>query len=155
MVSAYFYAMKERSFFVAFLLLLSCAPTKHDPNWESPEPGAIIAADSIANTEDALNHSYFSVRVSAPAGKNPANQAVVVYNIHARYGAAEADGVIAMPRGGEHLKPLLRKDGSHSFIVGFIPGKAYGGDTSFHDYYRIDGDQQGITIVPVKGFVID
>jgi hypothetical protein len=60
-----------------------------------------------------------------------------------------------MPYGGEHLRPMLRQGQGYSYIMGFVPGKEYGGDTAFHEYYKILGGKEHIEIVALNGFTID
>ncbi len=124
------------------------------PSWNVPAPGTLIAADSVKATDAAPNDFYFSVKLTVPDIATAAGTHGPVYDLHAAYGLAEANGVVVMPVGGEHLQPLLRRQDEHNFIIGFIPGKDYGGDSSFHEYYRVTGSRRDIQIVPLKGFSI-
>ena|SRR2546423_433884 len=148
---------------ISFILLLagcSSTPSEKDKSnttpetlWIPPAPGTIVAADSMKVTGDALNNAYFSVRLSVGEGNIGKKNKGFRYDVHATYGKAVADGIIIMPFGGEHLKPLLRRGDGYNYIIGFIP--AINGDTTFHEYYRIGGDKEFIKIVPLKGYTIN
>lgn len=120
-----------------------------------PSAGTIVAADSMPFTKDPLNHYYFSVklRVSGENGR-PDNYAMV-YDVLAGYGPAQAQSTIAMPRGGRDLQPLLRKDDSseYSYIIGFIPSREHGGDSTFKPYYRVSAQRGEISIKALKSYV--
>jgi hypothetical protein len=121
-----------------------------------PAAGTTVAADSIKVAEDHLNNSWFAVRLTVSDNNTGKRKAGFRYDVHASYGAAATDGLIVMPYGGEHLKPILRRGAGYSYIVGFVPGKEYGGDTAFHEYYRISAAKEHhIDIEPLNGFIID
>ena len=105
--------------------------------------------------EDALNDAWFAVQLRVSEGNTGRHTDGFRYELHATYGKAIADGLIVMPFRGERLKPMLRRGEGYTYFMGFIPGPEHGGDTSFHEYYRIDGDKEYIRIIPLKGFKID
>ena len=115
----------------------------------------MVVADSMTIREDALNGGQFSVRLTVAEGNTGKATDGFKYDVHARYGQASAKGVIIMPYGGENLKPLLRKGDGYTFIMGFIPGRAYGSDTAFHEYYSIGVVNNYIRFVALKGFTIN
>ena len=125
-----------------------------ETKWIQPAAGSIIAADSMEIKDDPLNKSQFVVKIRVPDYKSSSNPIRSIYEVRAHYGVAEANGTISMPKGGDHLMPILRKGKDHRFIIGFIPGKEYGGDTSFHEYYQVEGEKGMITIKALKGFQI-
>ena len=102
-----------------------------------------------------LNHAYFAVQLAVSEGNTGKPNEGFKYDLHATYGPVVADGLIIMPYGGVGLRPLLRKGEDNSYIMGFIPGAAYGSDTAFHEYYRISLVNQYIRIVALKGFKIN
>jgi hypothetical protein len=124
-------------------------------SWDPPPAGTVVAEDSMKVVEDDLNNFYFSVRLSVADDNTTASREGFKYNVHSSYGHAVVDGVIVMPYRGEHLRPLLRPGKGYSYIVGFIPGSDYGGDTAFHEYYRITGGRERIEISALSGYTID
>lgn len=125
-------------------------------SWTPPPPGTVVAADSMLITDDPLNRFYFTVKL-LPGKQQGQGAAGFIYDVQADFGPNTADGRIAMPRGGRNLRPLLRPapDGSYSYIIGFIPGPEYGGDTAFHEYYEVRGAKSSIEIKPLKGYVLE
>ena len=105
-------------------------------------------------TGDPLNNFYFSVQLSVGADNAGEQTTGFKYDVHARYGHATAEGQIVMPYGGRNLQPLLRSSQGLTYIIGFIPGAAYDGDTVFHEYYRVTGSRDGIEIKALKGFTV-
>ena len=147
--------MRNSASVIVFLGLFACGrPAENEktaaPEW-APPPGSMIAADSMRVSEEVLNKFWFSVRINAGDAQSSRGGD---YNIHAGFGNAVADGQFSMPRGGEHLRPILRRDTGYSFVIGFIPGAAFGGDTIFHAYYRVSGSRREIKIAAVNAFHI-
>lgn len=105
--------------------------------------------------EDSLNNAYFSVQLRVSEGNSGRHSEAFRYDLHATWGKAVKDFQIIMPFHGERLKPLLRRGEGYRFYMGFIPGPEYGGDTSFHEYYRVDGHREYIHVRPMKGFNIE
>jgi len=112
-------------------------------NYSVPQPGSVVTK-AVTETNDQLNHFTFSVFVKAGGQSNRG-----IYEVLAVYGHDTATGQFTMPRGGEHLRPLLRKgDEPSTFIVGFH----YGGDTAFYDYYKVSGTHGAISMQYMKGY---
>jgi hypothetical protein len=123
-----------------------------DSSWTPPPAGSVVAADSMKIVENYPDSRFFSVKLSVSEGNTGKHTESFKYDMHAKFGQAHADGRIIMPFGGERLKPLLRRGEGYSYIMGFIPGKAYGSDTAFHEYYHIIGGKDFVKIIPLKGF---
>ncbi len=103
-------------------------------------------------TEDKLNQFWFSARITTGDTEEWVKNGT--YLIRAGFGNAVAASPFSMPAGGKDLRPLLRRDSGYSFIVGFIGGAPFGGDTTFHEYYRITGSRNEIKIAALKGYSI-
>ena len=107
-----------------------------------PPEGSLVAADSIAVTDDPLNHFMFTVKIKTNAYSDKGT-----YSIEAAYGPNNADGMFTMPRGGGHLKPILQKGKEpYTYIIGF----EY--QHKFYDYYRVTGSKGAIEIKNVKAY---
>lgn len=105
---------------------------------------SIIAADSTPVTEDKLNHFYFSVRI-----KTTDKTKYGTYLIEAVYGANTAESEFTLPKGGEYLKPVLKKGSKpYSYIVGFFF------QNKFHEYYEVKGGKSIISINPLKAIIM-
>jgi hypothetical protein len=134
----------------AGLLLMAfaaCTSKKSSPgedeSYTAPAAGTVIAK-AVTETNDELNHFKFSVYVKAGEMSNSG-----IYDVLAIYGHDSASSTFTMPRGGEHLKPLIRQsDEPATFMIGFH----YGGDTAFYDYYKISGSRGTISMQYVKGY---
>lgn len=160
---AYLRGVSRLPYILGIVILAGCSGPSADKanrstsemTWTPPPAGTIVAADSMEVAEDELNHAYFSVRLAVSEGNTGKPTDGFKYDVHATYGQAVADGMIIMPYGGANLRPLLRKGEGYSYIMGFIPGAAYGSDTAFHEYYRISVVNEYIRIVALKGFNIN
>ena len=107
-----------------------------------PPAGAVIAADSMAITDDPLNHFTFSVRIKTNDYSDKGT-----YAIEAFFGPNKADGMFTMPRGGSHLKPILhRSKEQYTYIIGF----EY--QHNFYEYYRVAGSKGTIEIKNIKAY---
>ena len=139
--------MKYVSGLCAVVFLASCRPavragsSGQTERWNPPAPGAVAAADSISVRESAPNHFYFTVKLISSAQNIAGSAADFIYDAKIAYGPDSASGTVTMPRDGDHLQPLLRMKttghNEYSCIIGFRPGKDYGGDSTFHDYYQV------------------
>lgn len=156
---AYFCArMKHRLILPLVLLLGACSQPKagndnNDGSWTPPPAGTVVAADSM-KVKDPLNDFYFAVKlVSSPANGEEGNMGFV-YDVEAHYGPNAANSRITMPKGGNNLRPLLRPDKTkeYTYILGFIPGKDYGGSNEFQDYYAISASRGTIEIRALKSY---
>ena len=149
------------AFFSLVILLAGCTgtPNSHKAEqaegWTPPPAGTLVAADSMTVTEDQLNNAYFAVQLRVSEGNTYRHSDAFRYDLHATWGKAVKDFQIIMPFRGEKLKPLFRRGEGYSYYMGFIPGPEHGGDTSFHEYYRIDGGSEYMHVVPMKGFRIE
>lgn len=156
MLFAYFCALMNRILLAIIILVLgSCnnneARNNRGPRllavndadqYDPPPPGTIVAADSMEVTDDPLNHFSFSVKI-----KTNEYSSKGTYAIEAAYGPNNADGMFTMPRGGNHLKPVLRKSKEpYTYIIGFeYQHKVY-------DYYVVKGSKNAIEIKNIKAY---
>lgn len=110
-----------------------------------PASGTVIAADSMRITDDLLNLSYFSVRVVAND-----YSAQGTYTIQAAYGYNTAESMMTMPRGGAHLRPMLRKGKEpYTYILYFLwQGKPY-------DYFLVQARRGEIRMQHTNAYVLD
>ena len=95
-------------------------------------------------TDDPLNHFVFSVNVIADS-----NVRAGVYDVDVNYGPNFSEGQFTMPKGGEDLKPVIKKGSMPStFIIGFrVPG-----DTTFYDYFEISSSIRTTKMQYVKAY---
>jgi hypothetical protein len=130
---------------VLFCISIITACNNGDDNSKKlPAPGTVIATDKMAVTGDTLNHFELSVKVVADSDIQAG-----VYDVDVAYGPNKATGKFMMPKGGEHLRPVLRRGaGPNSFVVGFM----IKGDTTFYDYYEVKCDRQAIRMDYLKSY---
>lgn len=141
-----------------FMLAVACnnrSSTKStdDATWTAPPAGTVVAVDSM-KIEDPLNNFYFAVKLtSSPANDMPGTMGFV-YDMDMHAGPNKGLQQLTMPKGGKDLKPLIRraKDGSTMFIIGFIPGKDFGGDTTFQEYYSVKAEGKNISVHVLKSY---
>ena len=129
------------------------ANSRDESAWTPPPSGTLVAADSM-KIDDPLNNFYFAVKLSvSPANKMSGNYGFV-YDMAIHCGPNKGVQQLTMPKGGDNLKPLIRraKDGSPEFIIGFIPGKAYGGDTTFQEYYSVKAEGKNMSVKALKAY---
>ena len=109
-----------------------------------PKPGTLVASVSTPITGDPLNHFTYTIKVIADSEVTSG-----AYDVDAEYGPNFAEGVMSMPKGGEDLKPLIRKgDGPYTYIIGFkMPG-----DTTFYDYYEVTSDKEHTKMQYIKAY---
>lgn len=146
--------------FIILFFLCSCGHSgtgdnaaQNDTRWTPPPAGTVVAADSM-KIDDPLNTFYFAVKLISSPANGEEGTFGFIYDIETHYGPANTSGRFSMPSGGKDLKPLLRKatDGSYTFIIGFIPGKEFGGDNTFKEYYAVSGNKGSIEIRALKGY---
>lgn len=143
--------MKKIAFlFVAACALSSCKQNAADGNHatqaEISKAGQVIAADSMAIEEDDLNKRVFSVSIATTAESGSKGK----YDIDAGCGFNEAHSSFAMPKGGEQLKPVLRRGTEpYTYIVGFYNAD----DTVFHEYYSISAANCNMMMKYIKAYV--
>lgn len=143
----------SRLLFVVLGSMLSCKnegkKTTHtglETGYSQPVAGTIIAADSMAITEDQLNHNYFSVKIVS------SNAAPGSYNVVAAWGFNTAEGHLTMPKGGENIKPVLKRSAEpYSYLVGFN----LKGDTTFYDYFLVNAQRGMISMKYIKAYTFE
>lgn len=107
-------------------------------------PGSVIAVDSMRVVEDSLNNAWFSVKLLATDKSDNGT-----YAINAAWGFNTAATEFTMPKGGEQLQPVLRKQAEpYTFNIGFHQE----GDTAFYDYYEIKGEKGAIRMKYIKAY---
>jgi hypothetical protein len=109
-----------------------------------PKPGTVVAAAEMPVTDDPLNHFMFAVKVIADS-----NIAAGMYDVDVDYGPNFSQGQLSMPKGGEDLKPVIRKGAApYTFIIGFhVPG-----DTTFYDYFEVSSSLRETKMQYVKAY---
>ena len=126
----------------------------HDESaWTPPPAGTLVAADSM-KIDDPLNNFYFAVKLSTSPANEMSGNYGFVYDMDMHCGPNKGVQQLTMPKGGNNLKPLIRraKDGNPAFIIGFIPGKEYGGDTTFQEYYSITAEGKNMKVKALKAY---
>lgn len=157
--------MKPLYFLMTFLLLAACQSKSTSPEsksggssatWQPPGPGTVVAIDSMKYAEDPLNDFYFAVKLSVSSeNEHEVADYGFVYDVSTHCGPGDMTGAIHMPKGGKHLKPLLRRapDGGYQYQVGFIAGKDMGGDgKTFQELYAITATKGNVEIKPLKSY---
>lgn len=129
------------------ILLWSCNQNPLAENktteYTAPAAGTVIDADSM-DVSDALNKLQFKVVVKSTGRSNKGT-----YDVFAQYGYDTVATQFTMPKGGEHFKPLLKKDKANtSFTIGFNQGD----DTTFYEYYLINGDKGQMEMKYLKAY---
>lgn len=124
-------------FLLSVISVISCEATnKSSPsaNHQFAKPGTVVATAEKKITEDTLNDFRFQVRVVADSAIEKG-----VYDVDVDYGPNFASGQFTMPKGGEHLVPVIKTGSSpYSFIIGFrLPD-----DTTFYEYYEVTSNKQ-------------
>lgn len=131
---------------LALAIMISCGQEKGTETKakQFPKPGTIVAQDSMPVTEDQLNHFVFAVKVIADS-----NVTSGLYDVDADFGPNYAGSSFTMPKGGEDLKPLIRKGTKpYTFIIGFkIPN-----DTTFYDYFEVSSDRHNTKMQYIKAY---
>jgi len=129
------------------LLYASCNNTGSSNEYKAknfPKPGTIVVTAQMPVTDDPLNHFTFSVKVIADS-----NIKAGVYDIDADYGPNFAEGQLTMPKGGEDLKPLIRKGNApYTYIIGF----KIAGDTTFYDYFEVSSSRSATKMQYLKAY---
>ncbi len=124
-------------FFLSVISFIRCeAPNKSISSTQRqfPKPGTVVAKAEKKIKEDTLNDSRFQIRVVADSAIENG-----VYDVDVDYGPNFASGQFTMPKGGEHLVPVIKTGSSpYSFIIGFrLPD-----DTTFYEYYEVTSNKQ-------------
>ena len=141
--------MKYRmSFWVLAMVfaIASCSNIKNNSD-AVPKPGSVLESQEMPITEDSLNNSKFSVSIIADSQIEKG-----IYAVTAIWGNNKAESKFTMPKGGESLKPLLRKANKpNAFIIGFKAGK----DTTFNEYFEVSGVKGTIKMFYTKSYSFD
>jgi len=113
-------------------------------NKQFPKPGTVVAAAEMPVTDDPLNKFTFSVKVIADTNVRSGE-----YDVDADYGPNFAEGHFTMPKGGEYLVPVIRRDNApYTYIIGFrLPG-----DTTFYDYFEVSSNRSSTKMQYVKAY---
>ena len=122
---------------IAITILTSCSTRENSTQAKShqfPKPGTTVANAERKITEDSLNDFRFQIRVIADSAVQNG-----VYNVDVDYGPNFASGQFTMPKGGEHLLPVIKSGNSpYTYIIGFrLPD-----DTTFYEYYEVSSNKQ-------------
>ena len=143
-------AMKRSIYLLAIIpVVLSACSDTGNSNIEQkakqfPKPGTIVAKAEMPVTEDKLNHFTFSVKVIADS-----NVKAGVYDVDADFGPNFAEGQLIMPKGGEHLLPVIRKGTApYTYIIGFKADN----DTTFYDYFEVSSNRSVTKMQYVKAY---
>lgn len=137
---------------LAILALSSCDNAAGSKTTEATEtvaediqPGKLMAADSMDVNEDELNNSTFAVQVISTEHSGHYG----VYKVAAHYGHNEATSEFTMPRGGEQLKPVIKKSSQpYTYDIGFY----YNGEPDFYDYYEVSANRGEIKMKYKKAY---
>jgi hypothetical protein len=110
----------------------------------TPKPGTLIARDEMPAAGDSLNKFKISVEVTADSDVENG-----VYDVTAIWGNNTASSKFTMPKGGEDLAPILRRESKpNAWIIGFRAGK----DTTFNEYYEISGEKGALKMMYTKSY---
>lgn len=141
--------MKYLTLLFVCTLALSCSSRSEkreagSSTYAPPAPGTVVATQSIPIVEDQLNQSNYRVTIQATE-----HSCKGTYNVNVVYGHNSAQSEFTMPRGGETLKPLIRKsEEPYTFIIGF---KSEDDDT-FYDYYQVSASRGMIEMKYLKAY---
>ena len=142
--------MKKTAFICAAISLAAFAACNNAPvdkkanPKQFPKPGTVVATTSAPINDDPLNRFTYTLRVVADSDIKSGT-----YDVDVDYGPNFAEGFMSMPKGGEDLKPIIRKgDGPYTYIVGFrLPN-----DTTFCDYYQVFSDKSHTKMEYIKAY---
>ena len=141
--------MKKNTFLYLTLVAIifaSCSGsnTAEHAKKQFPKPGALVAEAKMPVTEDAINHSTFSVKVIADS-----EIANGVYDVDADFGPNFGEGKFSMPKGAEDAKPVIRKgDAPYTYIIGF----RLAGDSTFYDYFQVSSSKNSTKMEYIKAY---
>ena len=125
------------------LLLIGCGNNGTTKTKELPKPGTIIDSASMP-IADELNTFTFSIKVVADSEVSKG-----VYDVDVDYGPNFAEGKFTMPKGGEELRPIVRKGSQpYTYIIGF----KVNGDTTFYDYFEVTSNKGSTKMQYIKAY---
>ena len=118
--------------------------TETTDQYVPPAPNSVIAQARMPIKEDTLNHFNFSIQiVTTNYSKNG------TYFVQVAYGPNTAKNEFTMPRGGAHLKPVIKKGSEpYTYIIGFYFGK----EKTFYDYYEVSADKGQVKMQYIKAY---
>ena len=122
----------------------SCSNTAEHAKKQFPKPGTVVAEAKMPVTEDAINHSTFSVKVIADS-----DIANGVYDVDADFGPNFGERKFSMPKGAEDARPVIRKgDDPYTYIIGF----KIAGDSTFYDYFQVSSSKNSTKMEYIKAY---
>jgi hypothetical protein len=135
-------------FILSVLSIASCnnsnGKRREDKPKEFPKPGTVVATAEMPITNDPLNKFTFSIKVIADS-----NIKSGVYDVDADYGPNFAEGQFNMPKGGEHLVPIIRKGSApYTYVIGF----KLAADTTFYDYFEVSSNRSTTKMQYLKAY---
>lgn len=120
-------------FVLCLAFIYSCKSPAHNST-DHVTPGTVIDSLSVPVKDDTLNKSVFSVRIVADSAVENG-----VYIVDVTFGSNFAQGKFTMPKGIEHVTPILRLSSApYTCVVGF----KLENDTSFNGYFEISSNKQ-------------
>jgi hypothetical protein len=134
---------------VSAISLTACRNRENDSTDTKhfPVPGTVVASAQMPVVEDSLNHFTFSVKVIADS-----NVSKGIYDVDADFGPNYAAGQFTMPKGGEYLKPEVRRGKApYTFIIGFRPDD----DTAFNDYFEVSSNNSSTKMQYIKAYIFE
>lgn len=118
----------------------------------APEPGTVIASDSVA-IEDELNEFYYSIFI-----KSTATSFNGTYLMNVAYGPNTAQSEIVYPELSGVITPAVRRGSAlpDTYIIGFYMGD----DNTFKDYAqvtarKVSADKREIELKYIKSYYVD
>jgi hypothetical protein len=127
-------------------LIVSCSSTSNKST-TGILPGTVIDSFSVPVKEDTLNNSVFTVKIVADSAIDKG-----VYIADVTFGNNTAQGKFTMPKGIEHVAPVLRYGNApYTGIVGFILQK----DTTFYDYFEISCNKQNTRMGYINSYTFE
>jgi hypothetical protein len=126
--------------------IVSCNSTS-DKSTVGILPGTVLDSFSVRVREDTLNNSVFTVKIIADSAVDKG-----VYIADVTFGNNTAQGKFTMPKGIEHVAPVLRCGNTpYTGIVGFRLEK----DTSFYDYFEISCNKQNTRMGYINSYTFE
>ena len=127
-------------------LIISCNATG-SKSAAGTVPGTVVDSFSIPVMEDTLNNSVFMVKIVADSAVDKG-----IYIADVTFGNNTAQGKFTMPKGIEHVAPVLRHGNTpYTGIVGFKLEK----DTSFYDYFEISCTKQNTRMGYINSYTFE
>jgi hypothetical protein len=125
------------------IVFAACNGSANDEQAGTLKPGTVVAHDEYAIKEDTLNNAMHTIKVVADSAVDKG-----IYGIDVSYGKNFAHGGFTMPKGGERLRPLIRRGTGHTYIVGFRMKD----DTTFYDYVEVTSNRENTRIQYINSY---